>query len=73
MKTSVYNPSHIELEFAQVIQQLQEEIQKKLKTIAIVSIEKNLNEDNPRLIFKTEDRDGDQHELVIKFIQRSED
>lgn len=72
MKTSSFNPSPIELEFAQAIKDLQEEIQKKISS-KITDIQKNLNADNPTLVFKLEDNDGDKHEVVIKFIQRLED
>lgn len=72
MKTSSFNPSPIELEFAQAMKSLQDEIQKKISS-RIVDIQKNLNSDNPTLIFKLEDSDGDKHEIVVKFIQRLED
>ena len=72
MKTSSFNPSPLELEFAQAIKDLQTEIQKKISP-KIVDIQKNLNADNPSLIFKLEDNEGDKHEVVVRFIQRLED
>jgi hypothetical protein len=73
MKTSTFNPSPIELEFAQAITDLQTEIQKKIKSNKIIDIQNNYNSDNPTLTFKLEDSEGDRHELVMRFIQRMED
>jgi hypothetical protein len=73
MKTFLYNPSKIEKEFTQVVLELREEIQKKLSLYKIEEIKNNINEDNPTLIFKLKDKDGDKHELVVKFIQRLEE
>ena len=70
MKTITYNPSSIEIEFAEAIESLKESIQQKLKTNKIISIENKMKEDNPLLIFKLEDKEGDQHEIVLKVIQR---
>lgn len=70
MKTSGYNPSPIELEFAQAIKELHKEIQEKIKSNRILEVQNNLNADNPTLIFKLEDMEGDKHELVLRFIQR---
>jgi hypothetical protein len=72
MKTTSYNPSQIELEFAQAIKDLTKELQGKIKT-KIIEVQNNLKEDNPTLIFKLEDKEGDKHELVVKFIQRLEE
>jgi hypothetical protein len=70
MKTIHYNPSLIEIEFAKIIADLREEIQKKSAINTIEEIENNSNKDNPNLVFKLVDRDGDKHELIIQFIQR---
>lgn len=70
MKTQSYNPSAIEVEFAKAIAELSKEIQEKVKSNNILSIENRSSEDNPLLVFKMADKDGDKHELVVKFIQR---
>ena len=70
MKTIHYNPSLIEIEFAKIIADLREEIQKKSAINTIEEIENNSSKDNPNLVFKLVDRDGDKHELIIQFIQR---
>ena len=73
MKTIHYNPSLIEIEFAKIIADLREEIQKKSAVNTIVDIVNNSTTDNPNLILKLQDKDGDTHELVIQFIQRQDD
>ncbi len=70
MKTVHYNPSLIEIEFAKIFADLQDEIQKKSAFNTIVDIELNNLKDNPSLIIKLEDKDGDKHELIVQFIQR---
>ncbi|MDN5211538.1 hypothetical protein QQ020_05735 [Fulvivirgaceae bacterium BMA12] len=70
MKTVSYNPSSLELEFANAILTLQEEINKNINSNQIVKIEKNGEEDNPSLVFFLEDHDGDKHEVVMRVIQR---
>lgn len=70
MKTISYNPSTLELEFAEAIIELSSEIEKKLKTNKIVNIQKKITEDNPSLQFVLEDKDGDKHEIILKIIQR---
>lgn len=73
MKTKVYNPSALEVEFAGIIHELEEQIQSKLTNgQKIISVTKKDNLDNPDLFIKVEDEDGDQHELVVRFIQRIE-
>ncbi len=72
MKTTVYNPSHLEIEFAEVLKNLRSDIEAKLKGNEITDILINTNKDNPDLVFKLVDKDGDHHELVVKIIQRAE-
>lgn len=58
---------------ARIINDLKEEIQAKLSDGAqIQSIKKMDTQDNPDLIFSIADKDGDLHELVVRFIQRIE-
>lgn len=73
MKTEFYNPSSIEIDFAKALQSLKDEIDQKLNGNKIISIENKTKKDNPMLYFKLEDNDGDQHELVLKLIQRPDE
>ncbi len=70
MKTHSYNPSTIEVEFAKAIADLTKEIQEKIKSNTILNVENRSSEDNPILVFKLVDKEGDKHEMVVKFIQR---
>lgn len=69
MKTSTYNPSPIEVDFANALFILQKEIQKHLQDNHIVNVETQLNRDNPSVKFSLLDKDGDPHEVVIRIIQ----
>jgi hypothetical protein len=73
MKTIHYNPSLIEIEFAKIVADLREEMQKKSAVNTIVDIVNNSTKDNPNLVLKLQDKDGDKHELIIQFIQRPDD
>lgn len=73
MKTKSYNPSTLEVEFSKALTELKGEIEKYLTGNKILGIEDRSSQDNPMLIFKTEDEDGDTHELVIKVIQRADE
>jgi len=70
MKTITYNPSTLETEFAEAIISLTENLQGKIKSNKIISIENKITEDNPILVFKLQDNEGDEHEIVLKVIQR---
>jgi hypothetical protein len=70
MKTTTYNPSPLEVEFAQAIVELKSEIEKRLKDNKIIQTENRINADNPLVLFLLEDKDGDQHEVVVKLIQK---
>ncbi|HEX8574929.1 MAG TPA: hypothetical protein VF677_01410 [Flavobacterium sp.] len=72
MKTTTYNPSNLELEFAKAISSLIPEIQAKVGSNKIVKIEDKSSADNPSVIFFLEDKEGDKHELVMTFIQRAD-
>lgn len=69
MKTQKYNPSNLEVAFAQALEDLKEDIQKKLPDNEIIKIENKIKEDNPLVKFFLLDKDGDPHEIVIKVIQ----
>lgn len=72
MITKSYNPSLLEVSMADIIKSLQDTINDKLEGNNIEDIEVNGEKDNPDLLFKLIDTDGDRHELVVKFIQRAD-
>lgn len=69
MKTTSYNPSPLEVDFANSLVILQKEIQKHLQNNEIVNIEPNLTRDNPMVKFNLVDKDGDPHEIVVRIVQ----
>lgn len=69
MKTSSYNPSPLEVDFANALVILQKELEKHLQYNQIASIEPNLSRDNPMVKFNLMDKDGDPHEIVIRIVQ----
>lgn len=69
MKTSTYNPSPLEVDFANALFILQKEIEKHLQGNEIVNVETQLKRDNPQVKFSLLDQDGDPHEVVIRVIQ----
>jgi hypothetical protein len=70
MITKIYNPSPLETKLAKIIFNLKDEINSQIEDSTIESIEVNGDQDNPDLLLKLQDSDGDKHELVIKIIQR---
>ena len=69
MKTSTYNPSSLEVDFANALQVLREDIQKHLQNNQITSVENHVRKDNPMVRFNLVDKDGDPHEIVVRIIQ----
>ncbi|MEJ1241580.1 hypothetical protein WBG78_25760 [Chryseolinea sp. T2] len=69
MKTSAYNPSPLEVDFATALTELQKEIEKHLKDNRIVHVESHVKRDNPMVKFSLIDKDGDPHEVVLRIIQ----
>jgi hypothetical protein len=69
MKTTDYNPSTLEVEMAQVIAEMQTQIQLKMQKVEITHVEKNFKLDNPRLRFTIKDADGDIHKVVVQVVQ----
>lgn len=69
MKTTTYNPSPLEVDFANALFILQKEIQKHLHDNEVVNVESNINQDNPTVKFSLLDKDGDPHEIVVRIIQ----
>lgn len=69
MKTPTYNPSPLEVDFANALFILQQQIEKHLHDNKVVNVESDINQDNPTVKFSLLDRDGDPHEVVIRIIQ----
>jgi hypothetical protein len=69
MKTSIYNPSPLEADFANALFGLQKEIEKKLPGMQVIDVETQVKNDNPLVKFNLLDRDGDPHEIVLRIIQ----
>lgn len=69
MKTSTYNPSPIEVDFANALYVLQKEIEKHLRDNQITKVETQIKSDNPMVRFNLVDKDGDPHEIVVRVIQ----
>jgi hypothetical protein len=69
MKTSIYNPSPVEVDFANALYILQKEIEKHLQDNHITKVETQIKSDNPMVRFNLVDKDGDPHEIVVRVIQ----
>jgi hypothetical protein len=69
MKTSSYNPSPLEVDFANALYILQEQLETHLQGNKVVKVESNIQRDNPMIKFSLLDEDGDPHEVVIRIIQ----
>ena len=72
MITTSYNPSNLEIELGEIIQELRPQIEERLKDNVIEDLTLTKEKDNPDLILKLVDVDGDKHEVVIKLIQRAD-
>ena len=70
MRTISYNPSPIEVDFAEALETLHSEIEKRLIGITIEKIDNKITADNPLIRFYLKDKDGDPHEVVVKVIQK---
>jgi hypothetical protein len=69
MKTSTYNPSSLEVQFANALQIVRSEIEKHLPDNKITQVENHPGKENPMVKFSLVDKDGDPHELVVRIIQ----
>jgi hypothetical protein len=69
MKTISYNPSPLEVDLANALVILQKEIEKHLLDNKITRVEANLERDNPKVKLTLKDKEGDEHEIVIKITQ----
>ncbi len=70
MITKDYNPSTLEVKFARAFSELQEELNKKLPDFEIFQSKENTSIDNPTVEFFIKDQDGDEHEIIVKIIQK---
>ena len=70
MKTNSYNPSPLEVEFANILEELKDEINNRLKNKKIESSSIHLDLDNPTFKMNLTDDDGDKHVLILKLIQQ---
>jgi len=70
MITKDYNPSPLEVRFVEVLCEMKEEINKRLINFDVVKIDNNTQLDNPTIDFIIKDKDGDQHEIILKVIQK---
>jgi hypothetical protein len=69
MKTTVYNPSPLETEIANVLVSLQKEIENALKDKTISYASADLTQDNPSVKLTVVDKDGDPHTVIMKVVQ----
>lgn len=69
MKTTKYNPSPLEVDFANALFILQKEIQKHLEGNKITEVDNQIDKANPVVRFNLVDKDGDPHEIVVRIIQ----
>ena len=73
MITQNYNPSPIEVQFVEILCELKDEINKKLTNFDVLKIENNTQLDNPTIDFYLKDIDGDEHEVILKVIQKPDE
>jgi len=73
MITQNYNPSPLEVRFAEILCELKEEINDKLINFDVLKIENNTQLDNPTIDFYLKDSDGDKHEVILKVIQKPDE
>ncbi|MCC9167620.1 hypothetical protein [Pontibacter harenae] len=70
MRTTNYNPSPLEVNFAKAFKDLTPQLESRIEGGKVVNIESIHDADNPMVIFKLEDQEGDLHEVVVQIIQR---
>ena len=73
MITKDYNPSPLEVRFVEVLGDLKDEINNRLQDFDVFNIENNTHLDNPTIDFYLKDKDGDQHEIILKVIQKPDE
>jgi hypothetical protein len=70
MKTKYYNPSSLEVNFAKAFQDLAPQLEDRLASGKVINITPIHDADNPMVIYKLKDEEGDLHEVVVQIIQR---
>ncbi len=71
MRTTYYNPSTLEVNFAKALEDLAPNLEDRLEEgHHVVEIESIRDADNPMVIYKLQDAEGDLHEVVVQIIQR---
>lgn len=71
MRTTHYNPSKLEVNFAKALEDLTPLLEKRLEEgDRVIGIEAVHDADNPMVIYKLQDKEGDLHEVVVQIIQR---
>lgn len=71
MRTTYYNPSKLEVDFAKAFKDLTPQLEDKLdEGERVISIKSVHDTDNPMVIYKLKDKEGDVHEVVVQIIQR---
>ncbi|MFD2245074.1 hypothetical protein [Pontibacter ruber] len=70
MRTTQYNPSPLEVDFARAFKELAPQLESKLGAGKVIDITSKHDIDNPIVIYKMEDKEGDLHEIVVQIIQR---
>jgi hypothetical protein len=70
MKTKHYNPSTLEVDFAKAFKDLTPQLESRLTAGKVINITSVHDIDNPMVIYKLKDEEGDLHEVVIQIIQR---
>lgn len=73
MITKKYNPSPLETDLAKIITELKDMISEKLESHSIKDIVVHDKQDNPDLLLRLVDTDNDEHEVVVRFIQRPDE
>ena len=69
MKTTSYNPSPLEVDFANALHKICRQIEGELDNLKIDKVECDTDADNPFVKFYVKDQDDDPHEVVMKIIQ----
>jgi hypothetical protein len=73
MKTTSYNPSALEVEIAEIIEKLKDQISAHLRDRRIISVKHDLEMDNPLVFLTIQDNDGDLHKIALKLIQKPDE
>ena len=72
MKTESYDPGKLEVEMANIMLKIRNELESGLSDNTIESISANIKLDNPQVHIKTGDNDGDPHEVILRIIQKTD-